>query len=39
MKRLLLDANVMIRFLRADHLEHFKRAKALFDKQNQGKSD
>ena len=36
MQRLLLDANVLIRFLRADHAQHFKRAKALFEKTEAG---
>lgn len=36
MKRLLLDANVLIRFLRADHAEHFERAKALFEEAEEG---
>ena len=36
MKRLLLDANVMIRFLRADHTDHFERAKALFEQAESG---
>ena len=36
MKRLLLDANVMIRFLRADHPDHFERAKALFEQAESG---
>ncbi len=36
MKRLLLDANVIIRFLRADHPGHFERAKHLFEKAESG---
>lgn len=36
MKRLLLDANLLIRFLRADHPDHFERAKALFEQAEQG---
>jgi predicted nucleic acid-binding protein len=36
MKRLLLDANVMIRFLRADHPDHFERAKKLFEQAESG---
>jgi len=36
MRRLLLDANVLIRFLRADHADHFERAKALFGQAEQG---
>jgi predicted nucleic acid-binding protein len=36
MKRLLLDANVLIRFLRADHADHFERSKALFAQAERG---
>ncbi len=36
MKRLLLDANVIIRFLRADHPDHFERAKVLFEQAESG---
>jgi len=36
MKRLLLDANVLIRFLRADHKAHFERARGLFEQAEQG---
>ncbi len=36
MKRLILDANVLIRFLRADHPTHFDRAKALFTRAEEG---
>jgi predicted nucleic acid-binding protein len=30
MQKLVIDANVLIRFLRADHPEHFQRARSLF---------
>ena len=36
MKRLLLDANVIIRFLRADHPDHFERSKQLFEQAESG---
>lgn len=36
MKRLLLDANVVIRFLRGDHPDHFLRSKALFEQAEKG---
>lgn len=36
MKRVLLDANVLIRFLRADHAEHFAKAQKLFAEAERG---
>lgn len=36
MKKLVIDANVLIRFLRADHPEHFQRSKALFQEAESG---
>ena len=36
MKRLILDANVLIRFLRADHPNHFESAKVLFTRAEAG---
>jgi len=36
MKRFLLDANVVIRFLRGDHPDHFQRSKALFEQAEKG---
>lgn len=36
MKRLIVDANILIRFLRADHPDHFEKVKRLFEKVEQG---
>ena len=36
MTKLLLDANVIIRFLRADHEDHYRRSKCLFEQAELG---
>ncbi|MBC2593848.1 PIN domain-containing protein [Ruficoccus amylovorans] len=37
MKKLIIDANVILRFLRADHPEHFAAASKLFEQAESGK--
>lgn len=36
MTKLLLDANVIIRFLRADHEDHYQRSRGLFEQAERG---